>query len=49
MTKISDKLLKFINDENDVHRILMDFAFKWFIFGIFVGLTIGVVIKSLLK
>ena len=49
MTKLSDKLLKFINDEDDVHRILMDFAFKWFMFGVLVGATVGVLIESLLK
>ena len=49
MTKISDKLLKFLNNENDVHRILLDFAFRWFIFGVFLGLTVGFVVEGLLK
>ena len=41
MKKIIDRLHKVLSDEPEVNKILIDFGFKWLIFGLVIGYFIG--------
>lgn len=38
--RIQDRLLRALNEEREVNKILLDFGFRWFMFGVGCGIII---------